>query len=347
MRVAPQEGAGDGGKDLRRAGRDEGVTGGAPLAARRAAANRGRSLARLERPALLDKRGKLAAVRSTAARARPLYARLHCRAPGRRRHLQRVPHLRRSRGGGRLGDDLREPVDGGRGADLVRAHRHGPDRGLRPQVPVLFQGHAPRTRAIGVVPVSPRAGLGREVVVEAAASLADEKGLEAVTLSGLASELGIRTPSLYNHVAGLGGLRRELALMGVHELGQRLSRAAAGKAADEGIFGLAQAYRGFVKERPGLYAATVRSYRLSHPDDPELAQAEGRAFEPVLAVLASYGLSGEEALHAARGLRSVAHGFATLEVAGGFGIALDPEESFVRLLRAFAAGLRDRRAVQG
>ena len=28
--------------------------------------------------------------------------------------------------------------------------------------------------------------------------------------------------------------------------------AAAGKAADEGIFGLAQAYRGFVKERPGL-----------------------------------------------------------------------------------------------
>ena len=63
----------------------------------------------------------------------------------------------------------------------------------------------------------------------------------------------------------------------------------------------------------------------------------------MLAVLASYGLSGAEAVHAARGLRSVAHGFATLEVAGGFGISLDPEESFVRLLRAFAAGLRDRR----
>ena len=189
--------------------------------------------------------------------------------------------------------------------------------------------------------MSPRAGLSKEAVVEAAASLADEKGLEAVTLSGLASELGIRTPSLYNHVAGLGGLRRELALMGVRELGQRLSRAAAGKAADEGIFGLAQAYRGLVKERPGLYAATVRSYRHSHPDDPELAQAEGQAFEPVLSVLASYGLSGEEAVHAARGLRSVAHGFATLEVAGGFGIALDPDESFVRLLEAFAAGLRD------
>ena len=189
--------------------------------------------------------------------------------------------------------------------------------------------------------MSPRTGLGKKSVVEAAASLADEKGLEAVTLSDLASELGIRTPSLYNHVAGLGGLRRELALMGVRELGRRLSRAAAGKAVDEGIFGLAQAYRGFVRERPGLYEATVRSYRLSHPDDLEFAQAEGRAFEPVLAVLASYGLYGQEAVHAARGLRSVAHGFATLEVAGGFGIALDPDESFVRLLGAFAAGLRD------
>ena len=60
----------------------------------------------------------------------------------------------------------------------------------------------------------------------------------------------------------------------------------------------------------------------------------------MLAVLASYELSGEEAVHAARGLRSVAHGFATLEVAGGFGMPLDLDESFRRLLRAFTAGLR-------
>ena len=45
--------------------------------------------------------------------------------------------------------------------------------------------------------------------------------------------------------------------------------------------------------------------------------------ETVLAVLASYSLSGQEAVHAARGLRSIAHGFATLEVAGGFGISAE------------------------
>ena len=42
----------------------------------------------------------------------------------------------------------------------------------------------------------------------------------------------------------------------------------------------------------------------------------------------------------ARGLRSVAHAFATLEVAHGFGIPLDLDGSFDRLLRAFVAGLR-------
>ena len=191
--------------------------------------------------------------------------------------------------------------------------------------------------------MSPRVGLSRDAVVEAAAALADEEGLEELSLSTLASKLGIRTPSLYNHVAGLEGLRRELALLGLRELGRRIGRVAIGKSTDEATFAIARAYRDFVKERPGLYAATVRSSRLSYPNDPEFEAAERETFEAVLAVLASYGLRGEDAVHAARGLRSVAHGFATLEVAGGFGIPLDLDESFDRLLRAFVAGLRKRK----
>jgi len=187
----------------------------------------------------------------------------------------------------------------------------------------------------------PRAGLTRAAVVEAAGALADEEGLEALSLVDLAERLGIRKPSLYNHVAGIGDLRRELALVGLRELGRSLSRAAAGKAGDEGLFALAEAYRTFVKQRPGLYEATARSYRLSDPGDPEFGAAEEETLEPVLAVLASCGIrGGEEAIHATRGLRSVAHGFATLEEAGGFGMPVDQDESFRRLVSAYAAGLR-------
>jgi AcrR family transcriptional regulator len=188
--------------------------------------------------------------------------------------------------------------------------------------------------------VSPRAGLDRAVVMEAAAALADEEGFEELSLARLAERLGVRKPSLYNHVAGLEGIRRGLVLMGLRELGRALSRAAAGEAGEAGIFALAEAYRAFVKEHPGLYTATVRSYRIYAPEDTELRVAEGEALETVLAVLASCGIRDEGAVHAARGLRAVAHGFATLEAAGGFGMPADVDESFRRLLRAFVVGLR-------
>ena len=79
-------------------------------------------------------------------------------------------------------------------------------------------------------------------IVEAAGGLADDGGLEALSLVDLAERLGIRKPSLYNRVAGIGDLRRELALVGLRELGRSLSRAAAGKAGAEGLFALAYAY---------------------------------------------------------------------------------------------------------
>ena len=187
--------------------------------------------------------------------------------------------------------------------------------------------------------MSPRAGLNRAVVVEAAAALADEEGFEELSLTRLAGRLGVRKPSLYNHVAGIEGVRRELVLIGMRELGRALTRATVGVSGGAAVIALGHAYRDFVKERPGLYAATVRSYRAYAPEDPDLQAAEGEALDTVLTVLASCGIRDEEAVHAARGLRAVAHGFATLEASGGFGIPLDVEESFQRLLRAFIAGL--------
>lgn len=180
-------------------------------------------------------------------------------------------------------------------------------------------------------------GIDRAQVIAAAAELADAHGLDQLTLAQVAGQVGVRLPSLYNHVAGLPGLRRELALLGVRELGARLSRAAIGKAEDIAVLAVAQAYRAYVIERPGLYAATVRAPAA---DDLELQQASQAIIDVVLAVLEPYGLAGSAAIHAVRGLRSIIHGFATIEQAGGFGMALNRDESFLRLLQAYIAGLR-------
>ncbi len=182
-----------------------------------------------------------------------------------------------------------------------------------------------------------RAGLDHAAVVEAAAALADERGLGALTLADLAERLHVKTPSLYNHIESLASVKRDLALLGLRELADRLRRAAVGKAGDDAIMAFGDAYRAYVKAHPGVYAATALATLL---DDRELQLAGQEVVNIVLATLTYYGLTDDDAIHATRGLRSVAHGFATLEVEGGFGIPLDLDESFRRLVRGYIAGLR-------
>jgi AcrR family transcriptional regulator len=188
----------------------------------------------------------------------------------------------------------------------------------------------------------PKAGLDHDAVVQAAAALADTAGIDQLTLADLAARLGVRTPSLYNHVAGLPGLHRDLALLGTRELAARMSRSAIGKSGDAAVQALCHAYRAFVNERPGLYAATVRSALLTDQPDPELNAAQRDAVDIVLMVLSAYQLSGEDAIHATRGLRSIVHGFATLEASDGFGIPLDLDTSFQQLIQSYITGLRAR-----
>jgi AcrR family transcriptional regulator len=184
--------------------------------------------------------------------------------------------------------------------------------------------------------MSPRVGLDRAALVQAAAELADTEGLEQLTLARLAEQLGIRAASLYNHIEGVPGLRRELALLGIRQMSQRLGRAAIGKAGDEAVMAIADAHRSFAKAHPGLYAATLWAPDSS---DPEWQAAWRDLVEIMLTVLRPYDLSEEEAIHTMRGLRSVIHGFVALEAAGAFVLASDLDESFHRLIQTLIHGL--------
>ncbi len=182
----------------------------------------------------------------------------------------------------------------------------------------------------------PRPGLDEAAVLRAAADLVDADGWEALSLARLAEALGVRTPSLYNHVAGLEGLRRGLALMGVRELRDRMARAAIGKSGPDALFAIADAYRRFAKEHPGLYAASLRA---PAPDDAPLIEAADDTLAIIHAVLAPYGLDEAAEIHAIRAFRSLVHGFVSLELAGGFGMPYDLEESYHTLVRLLILGL--------
>ena len=184
--------------------------------------------------------------------------------------------------------------------------------------------------------MSHRVGLDHATVVEAAAKLVDEEGIEQLSLGRLAERLGVRTPSLYNHVAGLPGLKHDLAIYCTRELLDRLFRATIGKSHAEAIFAFADAYRAYAREAPGRYALTLQA---PAPSDQEVQAIAQQILEVARAVLAPYKLSGEEAIHAIRSLRSMVHGFISLEAAGGFAMPVNLDVSFHWLINVFVAGL--------
>ena len=189
--------------------------------------------------------------------------------------------------------------------------------------------------------MSPRTGLTKTAIIEEAVELLNTEGPDALTLNRLADELGIRTPSLYNHIDGMPGLQKELSVLNAKLLADQLGEAAIGKGGSELFIDVAQAFRSYVKENPGLYMATLRASGTQETPDSKLMREEERTLKIALAVMASLGLRGEDAIHAVRAFRSMVHGFATLEIAGGFGLPQDCDESFRRLVKSLAAGIRE------
>lgn len=187
--------------------------------------------------------------------------------------------------------------------------------------------------------MAPRKNVDFDRVLKTAIALADEKGLEAVSLKTVAEQLGIQIPSLYNHISGLPGLRYAMHVWAAQQLVDQIRRAAVGKSGDAAIMSVAQAYRAFALAHPGVYPFTPRA---ATPDQPELMALSTELLDIVLAILEPYGFNDEEKLHAVRALRSVMHGFVDLEAVGGFGLNLDRDESFRQLVQLLIDGLRSR-----
>jgi AcrR family transcriptional regulator len=182
----------------------------------------------------------------------------------------------------------------------------------------------------------PRVGLTRDRIAEEAERVADEVGLERVTLAAVAERLGVRMPSLYKHIESLEALRVAVGERAKTELAGEMSAATVGRSGDGALLALAHVVRAWARQHPGRYAATVRAPRDS--DAGERAAADAAA-QVVFDVLRAYGLDGDDAVHATRAFRSALHGFITLEAAGGFGLPTDVDVSFEWLVRAVASGL--------
>ena len=184
----------------------------------------------------------------------------------------------------------------------------------------------------------PRAGLDRAAVTAAGAALVDEVGFSRLSMGLLAERLGVKTPSLYKHVAGQAELAHGIAVLSTTELADTIRDATQGRSGREALDAGGQAMRAWVLAHPGRYAAgNVAAVR--GPDDPFIPAVQ-RVLASWAAMLHGYHLDPDQEIHALRMLRSMLHGFATLEAAGSFQIAADVEVSFTWMLDFIDNGLR-------
>jgi AcrR family transcriptional regulator len=184
--------------------------------------------------------------------------------------------------------------------------------------------------------VATKRRIRRDDVIDQAVALADEGGVDAVTLASIADRLGCRAPSLYTHVDGLDDVLEAAATRATIEFADTLRDAVMGRSGEDGVRAFAAAWRQWVRVHPGRYALSLRR---PTPEARTTRRAAGEgATAAAAAVLRSLGVPDVQIADAGRALRATLHGFAQLEAEGSIG--RDPDRTFAVVVDTTVAGLR-------
>jgi len=172
-------------------------------------------------------------------------------------------------------------------------------------------------------------------LVAAVRAIAEDDGVDAVTMSAVAAAVGVRAPSLYKRAANRHELLRLAADDAASELGAEIARIVAASADPrEVLAGTARALRALAARSPRV---TTLLFCAPHP----AASPSPDAVAPIMADLlgAVSALTPGDALSAARTLTAWAYGFCTMEQNGGFRQGGDVDAAFERGLEIVLRGV--------
>jgi len=175
----------------------------------------------------------------------------------------------------------------------------------------------------------------RAALTAAARAIAERDGVDAVTVSAVATAVGVRPPSLYKHVAHRHDLLRLIADDAARELDEDVA-ALTGAAVDPSatLAAIARAFRAFSTRSPRAASLLFAGAALSA--EP---QSNGMLALTRTLLNAVRAAAPGDPLPAARTLTAWAHGFCTMEQAGAFQLGGDVDEAFEFGLDVLVAGL--------
>lgn len=172
-------------------------------------------------------------------------------------------------------------------------------------------------------------------LVAAIRAIAEREGADAVTMSSVASAVGIRPPSLYKRAANRHELLRLASDDTAAELGAEVARLAAAHEDPRDILaGTARALRALAQRSP------VMTTLLFCAPDPAMNPSP-ETLAPTMTTLldAVRAITDDDPLSAARTLTAWAYGFCTMEQNGGFRQSGDVDAAFERGLEIVLRGI--------
>ena len=182
-----------------------------------------------------------------------------------------------------------------------------------------------------------RAGLDKNMVIEKAAQMANEMGLENISLKVIAEEFGVQTPSLYNHIKSLDDLRKQIMLYGWRQLENRLLMSVVGVSGYDALRRMCNAFYEYAISNPGVFNAMLwyNQYR-----DEESKSATRQLFEILFTIMKPLKISEEKIHHIIRTFRGFLEGYALLVNNGAFGNPASIKESFELSVEIILNGIK-------
>lgn len=182
-----------------------------------------------------------------------------------------------------------------------------------------------------------KAGLDESVIIKRAAELANEAGIEKVTLKLLAEDLQVKSPSLYNYVSGLDDLREKIMLYGWKQMEEKIIRSVIGVAGYDAVRAACHAFYKYATENPGIFNAMLWYNKFQ---DKNSMEATERLFDILFQIMAPLHISHENCNHLIRTFRGFLEGYALLVNHGAFGNPISIQESFELSLNVLIDGMK-------
>lgn len=182
-----------------------------------------------------------------------------------------------------------------------------------------------------------RAGLDKDIIVGRVAQMANEIGLENITLKMIAKEFGVQTPSLYNHIKSLDDLKKNLMMYGWKQLEQQILLSVVGVSGYDALRAMCYAFYEYAMASPGVFKAMLWYNKFE--DDETLKTTEG-LFSVIFKIMEPLNISKENINHLIRTFRSFLEGYALLVSNEAFGNPISIKDSFDLSVEVLLAGVK-------